>query len=157
MDNNLQLLFDMIVTVFQYARINNPALDGKSLWQPIKQLVDDNKLTIQYKKIDSDLIDKIMALPEYDNNNKIIESNHFIIQQIRIPTEYVSIRKILQIALNIGQWLGKPNKQFKDEINYSIIGMESLSFYLEDHDIELLSEQISDNLFNKIVECLVCV
>lgn len=32
----------------------------------------------------------------------IIEKNHFLIQSIRLPTEGNNIRKLMQIALNIG-------------------------------------------------------
>jgi hypothetical protein len=51
-----------------------------------------------------------MLLPEYTINGYeekiIIENNHFIIQQVRIPlNEKPSIRKIIQIALNIGTQL----------------------------------------------------
>jgi len=52
-----------------------------------------------------------MLLPEYIINGydqkSIIENNHFIIQQVRIPlNEKPTIRKIIQIALNIGQYRG---------------------------------------------------
>jgi hypothetical protein len=53
-----------------------------------------------------------MKLPEYSINGKnekiIIEKNHFLIQTVRIPlTEKPILRKIMQIALNNGQYQGK--------------------------------------------------
>lgn len=55
-----------------------------------------------------------MLLPEYTINgyeNKLInENNHFIIQQVRIPiNEKPTIKKIIQIALNIDQYKGTNN------------------------------------------------
>ena len=52
-----------------------------------------------------------MNEPEYYINGygekHIIEMNHFLIQTIRIPlTEKPSLRKIIQLALNIGQYTG---------------------------------------------------
>ena len=39
---------------------------------------------------------------------EIIEVNHFLIQTVRIPTtEKPSLKKIMQIALNMGQFQGK--------------------------------------------------
>jgi hypothetical protein len=57
----------------------------------------------------------VLPLPEYTINGYeekiIIEFNHFIIQQVRIPlTEKPTIRKIIQIALNIGQYRGSVGK-----------------------------------------------
>ena len=40
-------------------------------------------------------------------NKEIIETNHFLIQTVRIPKiEEPSLKKIIQIALNIGQYEG---------------------------------------------------
>jgi hypothetical protein len=51
----------------------------------------------------------------------IIENNHFIIQQVRIPlTEKPTIRKIIQIALNIGQYRGSRGKMIFDNIGQFI-------------------------------------
>jgi hypothetical protein len=46
----------------------------------------------------------------YDKKS-LIENNHFIIQQVRIPLkESPTIRKIIQVALNIGQHKGSGGK-----------------------------------------------
>lgn len=53
---------------------------------------------------------EIMNLPEFVVNGngakQTIEENHFLIQSIRLPTEGNNIRKLMQIALNIGQYVG---------------------------------------------------
>lgn len=66
-----------------------------------------------------------MLLPEYIINGYeekiIIENNHFIIQQVRIPlSEKPTIRKIIQIALNIGQYRGSGGKMIFDNIGQFI-------------------------------------
>ena len=60
------------------------------------------------ENISKDTIDKIMNLSEQiikgNGEKELIEVNHFIIQQARIPsTEKPSLRKILQVGLNVGQ------------------------------------------------------
>lgn len=63
-----------------------------------------------------------MSLPEFFingyGNNITIEKNHFLIQTVRIPrNEEPSLKKIGQIALNIGQYQGYTGKTI---INNSI-------------------------------------
>ena len=46
------------------------------------------------------------------------ENHHFLIQTVRIPkTESPSLRKIIQIALNIGQYLAFNNKTIIKRVN----------------------------------------
>lgn len=58
---------------------------------------------------------EIMNLPEFVVNGngakQTIEENHFLIQSIRLPTEGNNIRKLMQIALNIGQYVGMGGKR----------------------------------------------
>ena len=56
-----------------------------------------------------------MSLPEYTidayETKSIVETNHFLIQTVRIPTtEKPSLRKIMQVALNIGQYQAENGK-----------------------------------------------
>jgi hypothetical protein len=83
-----------------------------------------------------------MLLPEYTINGYeekiIIENNHFIIQQVRIPlTEKPTIRKIIQIALNIGQYRGSGGKMIFDNIGQ----------FISQKDIVKLSKHIPEKLF----------
>jgi hypothetical protein len=71
----------------------------------------------------------------------IIEDNHFIIQQVRIPlTEKPTIRKIIQIALNIGQYRGGGGKIIFDNIDDFITKKDTIE----------LSKYIPDELVKKI-------
>jgi hypothetical protein len=86
-----------------------------------------------------------MLLPEYTINGyeekSIIENNHFIIQQVRIPlTEKPTIRKIIQIALNIGQYRGSVGKMIFNNIGQ----------FIYRKDIIELSKHIPDDLVRKI-------
>ena len=77
----------------------------------------------------------------------IIENNHFIIQQVRIPlTEKPTIRKIIQIALNIGQYKGRKGKP----CNISRIGLNNIEQFIYRKDIVELSKHIPDDLVRKI-------
>ena len=69
------------------------------------------------------------------------ENNHFIIQQVRIPlNEKPTIRKIIQIALNIGQNRGSGAKMIFNKIGQFIYWK----------DIVELSNHIPDDLVRKI-------
>jgi hypothetical protein len=92
-----------------------------------------------------------MLLPEYTINGYeekiIIENNHFIIQQVRIPlTEKPTIRKIIQIALNIGQYKGSKVKPY----NISRIELNNIGQFISQKDIIELSKHIPDVLVRKI-------
>ena len=89
-----------------------------------------------------------MKLPEFYINGfgktEIIEENHFIIQTVRIPvTEKPSLRKIMQIAINIGQYLGhnKTNMlkkiKIKDYIDSITINTKLVNV-LDESDIKKL-------------------
>ena len=84
-----------------------------------------------------------------------IESNHFLIQQVRIPTtEKPSIRKIIQLGLNIGQWYGKPDKSLMKELKYETLNLNKLSRYVSKKDIEKISKNIPDESIQNIMNYL---
>jgi hypothetical protein len=87
----------------------------------------------------------MMLLHKYTINGyeekSIIEINHFIIQQVRIPLkEAPSIRKIIQIALNIGQYKGSGGKMIFDNIGQ----------FIYQKDIVELSKHIPGEVVGKI-------
>ncbi len=80
----------------------------------------------------------------YDKKS-LIENNHFIIQQVRIPLkESPTIRKIIQVALNIGQHKGSGGK----------IIFNNIDEFITKKDIVELSKYIPDNLVVKIRQYL---
>jgi hypothetical protein len=87
-----------------------------------------------------------MNIPEFfingHGNTKIIEKNHFLIQTVRIPkNEEPSLRKVCQIALNIGQYQGYTRKTIKNS---------SIKHYLLNSDCCILLKDILSN--KKILE-----
>jgi hypothetical protein len=69
----------------------------------------------------------VLLIPEYTINGNseqtIIEVNHFLIQTIRIPlNEKPSVRKIIQLVLNIDQYIGSGGKHFS--YNFQIVAMQ---------------------------------
>ena len=145
---NLELLFDIVLEKAYKLRKANPLkFDGQGFWQPIKKLLEplDIYSARKWKKISKTKERTIMLLPEYIINgygDKIInENNHFIIQQVRIPlTEKPTIKKIVQIALNIGQYKG---------MNGSVKS-KNINDFLYKSDIIELSKNIPDELIKLV-------
>lgn len=149
--SKLEQLFINVLEKSRILRSQNHNFDGLSFWQPIKNELSVDIKAKSWKKIDTKqntkLIHTIMSLPEIIvdgyGNKTLIESNHFIIQQIRIPTtEDPNLRKIIQIALNIGQWLGFPDKKLIKELDYYNTELTELSRYITKADIANISKQI---------------
>jgi len=148
MPENLEIIFNHVLDKAYKLRKANPIkFDGQGFWQPIKKMLElfDQYSAKKWKKIPKKLIKKIMLLPEYTINGyeekSIIEDNHFIIQQVRIPlNEKPTIRKIIQIALNIGQYRGSGGKMIFDNIGQ----------FIYRKDIVELSKYIPDDLVRKI-------
>ena len=113
-----------------------------------------------------------MLLPEYTINGyetkQINEKNHFMIQQVRIPLQdKPTIKKIIQIALNIGQYKGinktknisktntktisktktktKNSNKTKNSIKYNNINQ-----FIYKNDIIKLSNYLTDNIIDEI-------
>jgi hypothetical protein len=148
MPENLEIIFNSVLDKAYKLRKANPTkFDGLGFWQPIKKMLEplDEYSAKKWKKIPKKMTKKIMLLPEYTINGyeekSIIEDNHFIIQQVRIPlTEKPTIRKIIQIALNIGQYKGSGGKIIFDNIGQ----------FIYRKDIVELSKHIPDDLIRKI-------
>jgi hypothetical protein len=145
---NLEIIFNCVLDKAYKLRKANPTkFDGQGFWQPIKKILEplDEYSAKKWKKIPKKLTRSIMLLPEYTINGYeekiIIENNHFIIQQVRIPlTEKPTIRKIIQIALNIGQYRGSGGKMIFDNIGQ----------FIYRKDIVELSKHISNEIVGKI-------
>lgn len=86
--------------------------NGRMEWSYMKELQSTNGIQKWSDFIQSPermrFYDDVMQLPERDDNGDIIELNHFLIQCVRIPmVEEPSPRKIMQIALNVGQLMSE--------------------------------------------------
>ena len=159
----LEILFDLVLNKFEQLNKKYLNLNGKALWQPIKSILskyDEPRFyASKYKKLSDSLIDKIMSIIEYSRNGKgeetLLVQNHFIIQQVRIPLkEEPSIKKIIEIALNIGQWKGNPDKKIYNLLNYKKTGLDKINKYLNNYNIKKLSSYIDDSILLSIKEYL---
>jgi hypothetical protein len=95
-----------------------------------------------------------MLLPEYTINGyetkQINEKNHFMIQQIRIPlNDKQTIKKKIQIALNIGQYKGT-NKSINKTKNSNSIKYNNINQFIYKNDIIKLSNYITNDMIDEI-------
>ena len=101
-------------------------LDGLEYWNNIKTFLKeiDNRSNsnIKYNPNHDNTIENFKkvrdSIPEKDKGNKLIEKNHFLLQQLNILKKddgISSFRRLMQIALNIGQ-LKSYEKPFDDNI-----------------------------------------
>jgi hypothetical protein len=161
--NNLEIIFDAVKTKSKIVNINNIKFNGLKFWQPIKKMLSeyDHIKVAKWKNINSKYYKSYMTLPEYTidghGSQIIIKRNHFLIQQVRIPKhEKPSLRKIIQISLNIGQFLGTSTYSYRNRhrICYKKSQLSNLETYLYKKDIEAISKQIPDELVASIIQYL---
>ena len=116
-------------------------------WQPIKTILSESSWkAAKWRKQSKAKYEKIMNMPEFfingHGNTEIIEKNHFLIQTVRIPKdEDTSLKKVCQIALNIGQYEGYTRKTIENS---------SIKSYLLNSDYHILLKDILTN--KKILE-----
>jgi hypothetical protein len=133
----------------------NPEADGLKFWQPIKKILEKEDICAEsWKKPKKTLVNTVLGLPEYIINGKgeqkIIEQNHFIIQTVRIPIkEKPNLKKIIQIALNIGQCKGKGGK-----FNKYLVNRTKVTDYITNKDINKISQDISKETIKKVNDYL---
>lgn len=99
-----------------YEMRKNGKNHGREYWQPYKKLFAQYQISdLKWKKLNKNLL-LTLYQPEYFidgfGNTKIFEDNHFLIQTIRIPyQEECNLKKIMQIALNSGQYHASTGKK----------------------------------------------
>tara|TARA_Y100000590_G_scaffold247874_1_gene278498 strand:+ start:963 stop:1424 length:462 start_codon:yes stop_codon:yes gene_type:complete len=112
---SLKDLFEITKQGAKDFRERNPVGDGKVFWQDLKTYIEKTQIhtpdDVNFIVLESETTQNIMLLVEYVTNSFGIqfmnEYNHFLIQTVRIPNnEEISLKKLLQIAFNIGQFLG---------------------------------------------------
>lgn len=132
-------LFEKLKKISEKKNKENSSFDGLEFWQPIKAALSasDWKAS-KWKKQSETRYKKIMNMPEfylngYGHKSSVIEINHFLIQTVRIPkNEKPSLRKVCQIALNIGQYQGRANKSMKNNSIDSFLLKKDSSVKLKD-------------------------
>jgi hypothetical protein len=149
--NILQGLFDLVKKKSMMLRLNNPKADGLSFWKPIKETLGRYDIVASgFKVLDPRLTSSIMSLPEKIINGygqeKMIELHHFMIQAVRIPIkEKPTLQKILQIALNLGQYEG-----LVGEPDIRLVSLD-IKDYLEVDDIVEINKKLTDEVMDTIV------
>ena len=144
--NYLKQLFDLVERKAHDFRKKDIRGDGQQFWHPIKKILASSTITADtWKHIKKDY-HKVMNEPEYYINGHgekhIIEMNHFLIQSIRIPlTEKPSLRKIIQLALNIGQYTGSGGTKKE---------WMSLDKYLSKNNISKINSQLNESIIMQI-------
>lgn len=121
--NTIEDLFNELMHYVRKKRLNNKNFNGLKFWRSVKPILSKSKYeAVKWKNIPERHYNNIMKYSEYyiDGYGKtyLIENHHFLIQTVRIPkTESPSLRKIIQIALNIGQYLAFNNKTIIKRVN----------------------------------------
>jgi len=147
---SLKETFELVLEKSELLHKNNinNEVEGLRFWRSIKDYLSDSELKINWNidlnKLNLNFVQKIMSLDESK------DKNHFLIQHINlVKKNKPNIRKILQIALNIGQlklYLTEDNFQ-KDVLKYyKLYKLDKFETYI-DPNIQLV---ISDKLYNKI-------
>ena len=151
----LQKIFNAVKKTSYQINVTNPDVDGLAFWQPLKKQLDIDAKAKKFKLQDKILTKYVMnEIAEYTVNakeeKKLQEHEHFIIQTYRIPlTEKPTIRKIVQLALNIGQCRGRGTKY-----NKYLKSRTKVTDYISEQDIKHLSTQISDEVESRIYKHL---
>ena len=139
-------LFEIVETKSYQLQKKNQQIDIEKFWKFIKEEVSNFDIEInQWKSINKEYQKALFRAEFYIDgygNKNIIKINHFIIQTIRIPlTEKPTLKNIIQIAVNIGQYTGS---------GFSKEPWMNLKMYLTLEDIKKIDKQITINLINKI-------
>ena len=172
MDFKLQELFTTVLNGAIKFRRQPQTVGGQEFWRPIKDILEKYDGTIvPWKQLPSRIVEKHMKLPEYTidgyGNKEINEINHFLIQLVRLPMkEKASVRKIIQVALNAGQFLGSSyddhenfmsyvvatfsSEHSSSEIVHETLRLDSLMSYIGQNDIAVLDQIIADDDIEQI-------
>jgi len=133
-------------------RSTYPNFDGLAFWNKIKPFLEeiDKRLNIptnwnpEHINVIENFDSILEQIPEKDEHGNLIENHHFLLQQLNIPTKdkgKPSFRRLMQIALNIGQLKPYIN-EFNDEIK-GLINDNNLS----DIDTYMLPEEYNKYIF----------
>lgn len=130
----MEKLFALVYEKTKEFKLNEPTGDGLKFWKPIKKILsqyDNTYGTLEWsfnKNLSDKYLETVLNEPEKiingKNETKIVEHNHYLIQIFRIPLkEKLNLRKLCQIALNLGQLYAfiKTNKEKNILINDKLL------------------------------------
>jgi cell fate (sporulation/competence/biofilm development) regulator YmcA (YheA/YmcA/DUF963 family) len=152
MPRKLEKIFNNVKEVSQLLR-KVPNFDGQKFWQPIKKELNEHDITFNKWKELSEFHKNLINIEEYDKYNKMIEIKHFIRQHANIPiNDRPNLTKIIQIALNSGQFLGSATEHDINKYNKNKLG--KITTYMHKKDIKKVSEEIPDQVIVNIKKYL---
>jgi DNA polymerase/3'-5' exonuclease PolX len=138
----------MVITA---SKLKESEIDGLVFWREEKNKYmkyDILSTKISYS-VNSDYVNKINDLFEcgelanLDKSGETVLPDHFIYQLVNIPTTKPTIRKIIQLALNIGQWKAATKDTealIKADAIFEEYNLDNIESYLRKDDIEILSK-----------------
>jgi hypothetical protein len=165
-DEKLQRLFSGVIQTTQELKENRdgkPAAEKRitTYWGTIEALCIEKQIPLKWKDLPRPLIEMVMSFPEKHvmGNGKMetIEANHYLIRQIRIPTEKEgSLQELLRVAFNIGLWKANPNPLiYKDiEFEYDSTKLSVLNRYLKTAEIKRISKELASSTYNSLYQRL---
>lgn len=141
------MLYNMMLRAAWRARQQDRNMDGQAFWQPIKKILSKSSWSAQWKPINQAYVCDVFDLDRRatDENKELV---HFQFQTVNIPSkEEPSLRKIIQIALNVGQYIGTTGKHLR---------YESLDYFVHKRfaDTRLVDTGLSCENVNELVKLL---
>ena len=129
---------------------------GFEFWQPLKKRFPETSDPLQWKPIGARVCKTVMQLNDQNPDGSTNTSVHFFRQQVRIRTEEkMNVRRLLQIALNIGQWSSLPAKIRKSIVSsedYKAMKLDSIDRYVTKATQRKLSASITPGDFNAVMD-----
>jgi hypothetical protein len=154
----LQFLFTSILTKIQKIRqAAGLGFDGLGAWKPIKAIALTCSGDAEFNNMDAELSTFVTNLIEFNQFGGLIEGAHFVKQLIRIPKETATVKSVLQIALNIGQYLSMSPIEAGDFLSnedFYKYELGKLSTYLSPEAEAYLSAHVTEKTFKMIIDYL---
>jgi hypothetical protein len=154
--SNLETLFEEVRKTAYYNKKNDRYFDGNKFWEPLKNLLNKSDISGRdWKSINKNVTKQILSLIEFTidghGNKKIIELNHHIIQHIKIPLYCKpTLKRILQVAMNIGQFQALVSNGLLEKLEYKEHKLYDIKTYISEKDIKNMSFKIQTKLMHKI-------
>ena len=161
MHSNLRGLFNHIRYEACQLRLERPNADGRALWRAIVSSLGGKADALSsrgWAPLDPAVVAKVRSFPQTDTQSgELNEVNHFLLQQVNISARYpAELKRILQIALNIGQWEAGYKDSYGIDYNSTRLylftthvaegGADSLDAVLADGLYEVVAQAVSDEV-----------
>ena len=130
--------------------------EGRESWQPIKKQFADESYDLQWKPIAAPIRRFALNMIDETADGKTITNVHYFRQQLRIPSEEaLNMRRLLQVALNIGQWKALP-KAARDSVipshEYKKLRLDTMRRYITRSQEQTLASNISPQAYNFVID-----